>query len=211
MNEPLRVVCFGDSITGLRPREPYHHQFLKFSDLLGLMLEARLGMGSATVLNRGWAGQTSVEAHERLQGDLLDEKPDIAVVLLGGNDVGQLGAYHADTRASLLAIFSSLHESGIKTLALQYPLLVNPDSPETAWRHLIENNGLIAEIAAPLGIPVLDMEPVMQEAALHTPLASLVSLVDGVHSNFGGEMVYARAIFTRLDELGWLNLSDGRI
>ena len=44
---PFTVVCFGDSITGCRPGEPYRHQYLKWCDLLEMMLEARLGPGAA--------------------------------------------------------------------------------------------------------------------------------------------------------------------
>ena len=204
MIAPLRVVCFGDSITGPRPREPYRHQYLKFSDLLGLMLEARRGLGTVSVLNRGWAGQTAVEAVERLQQDVLEEAPDIAVVLLGGNDAERLGPRHPQTADSLTAIFSGLAGAGIKTLALQYHLLVNPDSPETAWRHLTANNSLIGEIASSLGIPTLNLGPIMEEAATGTPLAALVSAEDGVHLSPGGEMVYARVVFARLTKLGWV-------
>lgn len=204
MSKSLRVVCFGDSITGPRPREPYQHQYLKFSDLLGLMLEARRGLGTVTVLNRGWAGQTAVEARGRLEDDVLAEVPDIAVVLLGGNDAGRLGPRHSETRESLTAIFSGLREARIRTLALQYHLLVNPESPGTAWRHLTGNNGLIGETAAHLGTPTLDLGPVLEEAAADTPLAALVSPEDGVHLSPGGEVVCARAVFARLDALGWI-------
>jgi len=205
MIKPLRVVCFGDSITGPRPREPYHHLFLKFSDLLGLMLEARRGLGTVTVLNRGWAGQTSVEAYARFVGDVLDESPDIAIVLLGGNDAASLGPRHADTRNSLTAIFSGLHDASVQTLALQYPILVNPANPEKAWRHLTANNELIGELALQYGAEVLNMQNAMDEAATRIPLRELVSPEDGVHSAFGGEIVYARALFARLIELGWIH------
>ncbi|MGI4789353.1 MAG: SGNH/GDSL hydrolase family protein [Janthinobacterium lividum] len=198
-------MCFGDSITGPRPREPYQHQYLKFSDLLGLMLEARRGLGTVTTLNRGWAGQTAVEAEERVQEDVLSESPGIAVVLLGGNDAGALGPCHPKTRESLVKIFSALRDARIKTLALQYHLLVNPASPGVAWRHLVENNALIGEAAGCFGIPVLNMEIAMEKAAGDIPLAALVSLEDGVHLSPGGEIVYARAIFDRLNDLGWID------
>ena len=54
--DALTVVCFGDSITGYRPGIMYRHQYLKWSDLLELMIEARTGQSSVRVLNRGFAG-----------------------------------------------------------------------------------------------------------------------------------------------------------
>ena len=81
---PMRIVCLGDSITG----QPNLRAYLKWSFVLECMLEARIGEGKVTVLNRGIGGDTTGEALKRLQNDVLDEKPDIAIIMLGGNDAG---------------------------------------------------------------------------------------------------------------------------
>jgi len=200
---PLRIVCFGDSITGARPREDYCHAYLKYSDLLQLMIEARLGMGNAEVLNRGFAGQTSTEARERLQADILHEKPQIAVILIGGNDGSQPEISPAQSRENLHAIFAETQSAATRVLALQYHFLPG-EKADTAWHWLTKNNALIAEVARELAISTLDMLPVFQQAATRAPREELVNLEDGVHLNPGGEMVYARAIFSRLLELNWI-------
>ena len=64
-DRPFLVVCFGDSITGHLPGEPYRHLYLKWSDLLELMLEARLGLADCTrrviALSLGIIGVTAPE------------------------------------------------------------------------------------------------------------------------------------------------------
>jgi lysophospholipase L1-like esterase len=199
----LRIVCFGDSITGARPRENYRHAYLKYSDLLQLMLEARLGIGNAEVLNRGFAGQTSGQARLRLREDVLGEAPHIVIVLIGGNDGSHPEFSTAQTRENLHAIFVEAQNAGIRVLALQYHFLPGPDTSK-AWHWLVGNNELIVGVANDLMIPTLDMNPIFQKVAAHAPRNELVNAEDGVHLNPGGEMVYARAIFSRLDELKWI-------
>ncbi len=208
----LRVVCFGDSITGGVPRQPYLHHYIKYADLLELLLEGRLGLGRAAVLNRGMSGDRTYAvpsqglpgAVARLKGDVLDEAPDVCVVLICGNDAKGTPEDAARTRKNLETVFSGIKRAGIRCLALGYHVLPNPESPETAWTHLDDTNPMIREVAAAHGFAYLDMGPIMREAAKGRPLAELVDPVDGVHLRPGGEVVYARAIYARLDALGWL-------
>jgi lysophospholipase L1-like esterase len=209
----LKVVCFGDSITGFRPREQYLHSFIKYSDVLQAMLEAKLGLGRALVLNRGWAGDKtypdaaapSPGALARLKSDVLDERPHLATVLIGGNDQKDTPAQREVTRGNLQKLFAGLAAAGIRTLALQYHVLPNPQSPETAWGGLDDNNDLIEAAARAQKMPVLNMATAMQAALGTYRLAELVSLTDGVHLAPAGEIIYARAIFAELERLGWLS------
>ena len=54
------------------------------------------------------------------------------------------------------------------------------------------------------GAELLDLGPPLKTAARRHPRTELVNATDGIHLNPRGEMVYARAIFAKLDELGWL-------
>jgi hypothetical protein len=44
----------------------------------------------------------------------------------------------------------------------------------------------------------------MQRAATIQPLSELINPQDGLHLSPGGEIVYAREIFAKLCELGWI-------
>jgi len=209
----LKVVCFGDSITGNRPREAYLDKYIKWSDMLQLMLEARLGIGNTVVLNRGFAGDKSYSqpttqtpgAVTRLQADVLDEKPAIAVILIGGNDKKDTAEQKALTETNLNTIVKGCKDAGIKVLLLQYSVLPSPTKPEKTWFTLAGNNDIIAKTSVALDVPTLEMNPPMQEAAKVYPHDELANPVDGVHLAPRGEMVYARTVYTKIVDLGWAN------
>lgn len=200
--EPLRIVCFGDSITGPFPGTPYRHQYLKFADLLQLMLEARPELRGSIVFNRGLAGQTSAEACGRLQGDVLAERPDIAFVLLGANDL-RSPAEKAEVAQHLLAIVTELQAAHIKVLLGRY----HQEAPESAthwgavaWRELDE---VILRVAADRAVPTVSFAGAIREATLTSPEEPPVG-EDKVHLNPLGDLIYVRTLFRHLDELGWL-------
>lgn len=216
---PKKIICLGDSITG----QPNLKSYLKWSFVLECMCEARMGEGKVTVLNRGIGGDTTGGALQRLQGDVLDEKPDIVVILLGGNDVGAKRS-RTEVKSNLETIVRKCRAVGANVLLLQYHVLPNPEQPETAWIHLDDNNDLIAEVAAAEGVPVLDLAQPMQDAFKSSKVSELLSYKngvavwetrpvsqghlasskDGVHLNPGGELVFARTVFRKLQSLGWL-------
>jgi len=220
--KPLRIVCFGDSITGNRPREAYLDKYMKWTDLLGLMVEARTG-AKVESLNRGWAGdatyakpgQSMPGAVGRYKADIIDDKPDIAVILISGNDKKNTPEEQATTRANLEKIVSDTKAAGIKVLLLQYAVL-GPQNNATSqpnaatqpadktWYHLAGNNTLIAEIAKKFDVPTLALQPAFDEAAKTQPREALVNKVDGVHLSPYGEITTARAIFNKLVELQWI-------
>ena len=216
----MKILCLGDSITG----QPNLAGYLKWSFVLEAMCDAAKGPGRVQVVNRGIGGDTSAGALKRLQGDVLDERPDIVVILLGGNDAGQKRP-QADVKADLETIVRKVKGAGAMVLLLQYAVLPNPAQPETAWVHVDGNNVLIAEIAGAEQVPLLNMATAMGDALKNQqvselkgldeegvatwetrPLARqhLVSATDGVHLSPGGELVFARSIFEKLSRLGWL-------
>jgi len=69
------IIAFGDSLTlgvGASPGEDYVSE-----------LEDRLGI---TIINRGVSGDSTVDALERLEEDVLSSNPSAVIVFLGGND-----------------------------------------------------------------------------------------------------------------------------
>ena len=208
----LTVVIFGDSLTGHRPGESYQHTYLKYSDLLELMLEARRGLGTVRVVNAGWAGDATYAktgqgmpgAVGRLKKDVLDREPDVVVVLIGGNDRLASVADRTRTQKNLRTIAGGIRQSGAKLLMCQYPpSLPNPNNAAKAW-NLAKVNPLIATAARKAKAKLLDLGPAMVRAAKTRSRRFVANPVDGVHLQPRGEMVFARAIFHRLDTLGWI-------
>jgi len=215
----MKIVCLGDSITG----QPNLKSYIKWSFILECMFDASNGEGKVTVLNRGIGGDTSEGALKRLQGDVLDEKPAIVIILLGGNDAGEKRT-KANVQADLTSIVQKCKGVGAKVLLMQYAMIPNPNQPDTAWKHLDDNNGIIAGVAKSENVALLDLAVEMNQALKKQKVSELkgrengiatwetksisqeylVSPTDGVHLSPAGELVFARSLFKKLTSLEWL-------
>lgn len=213
--KPLRIVCFGDSLTGNRPGEVYLMHYVKYTDMLGLMLEARVGVGNVQIFNSGWAGDSTRPkpnekwpgARGRVQSDILDHNPDIAVILIGGNNRADTGEKRAQLKEDLTAIVTETQNAGIKVLMLLYPpAMPAEEHKDKGWFHLSEySNPVIREVAeAHEGVALLDLGPPLVAAAETQGRNLLFNDKDGVHLKPGAELVFARTIFAKLMELGWI-------
>ncbi|MEI6518848.1 MAG: SGNH/GDSL hydrolase family protein [bacterium] len=198
-DKQLKVLCIGDSITGWADLSKY----MKFSNVLELMIGVRVGFDAVTMTNKGIGGDTTQGVRERFHADVLQQQPDIVIMLIGGNDVAR-SFPQQQTRDNLNFMYSELKNANIRTLAMLYHVLPNPKNPATAWDTLDDNNQLIAETAKQYGIEILDMGSLMKDATKIYKYEELVNLNDGVHLNPGGELVFAKAIFNKLVELGWI-------
>ena len=70
------IVCFGDSLTRGAGAEPEQSYPAVLGGLLG-----------REVLNRGRDGETSEDALERVDADVLESAPSVVIITLGGNDM----------------------------------------------------------------------------------------------------------------------------
>ncbi|MCC5788921.1 MAG: SGNH/GDSL hydrolase family protein [Opitutales bacterium] len=209
----LRVVAFGDSITGDRPGIDYRHHYIKWSDVLQAMLEGQLGEGQAEVLNMGFAGDRTFAAGDRpgalnrVDSNILTQQPDIAVILIGGNNMGTRNRDREElleqTRDDLTKIVRQVKAAGINVLLLQYTEPKAEDMSQV-WTHLNEVNPIIAEVAEAEGVPTLELAPHFASAEEHVPLNALLNATDGVHLQPYGELVVARAVASKLNDLGWV-------
>ena len=166
----IHVLAYGDSLTtgyGLP-------QGLGFAPQLEDVLR-RNGV-PARVANGGVSGNTASQARARLQWTLdgLKEKPDLAIVALGGNDMLR-GLPARQTRADLDAIVAELRKRDIPVLVAG--MLAAPNlGPQFG----AEFNSIFPDVARRHGA---DLYPFF--LANVAGVRSL-NLADGVHPNFQG-------------------------
>ena len=166
----IHVLAFGDSLTtgyGLPQGQGFAPQL---EDTL-----RRNGV-AARVANGGVAGNTASQARARLQWTLdgLKEKPDLAIVALGGNDMLR-GLPARQTRADLDAIVAELRKRDIPVLVAG--MLAAPNlGPQFG----AEFNAIFPDVARRHGA---DLYPFF--LANVAGVRSL-NLADGVHPNFQG-------------------------
>src|SRR5689334_8235721 len=82
--EPVTIVCFGASTTGL-----YYHTGGRraWCDMLGLTLQKAYPLAKLKMVNAGVSGETTVDAIKRIQASVLANSPQLVVVEFLLNDV----------------------------------------------------------------------------------------------------------------------------
>lgn len=82
--EPVRIVCIGDSITGVY----YHSGSVRaYPEMLQIALQKLHPKANITVRNAGISGDTSKGGLARLEHDVLAHKPHLVTIMFGMNDL----------------------------------------------------------------------------------------------------------------------------
>ena len=103
------ILAFGDSLTAGYGADESKDYPSVLSELSG-----------RTVINAGVSGETTDQGLERLPGVLSQAKPDLLILLEGGNDI--LRSYDlAATKQNLGAMIELAHERGIQVVLLGVP------------------------------------------------------------------------------------------
>jgi acyl-CoA thioesterase-1 len=166
----VHVLALGDSLTagyGLPPGQGFVPQ-----------LEAMLRRNGvrAFVTNAGVSGDTAAQGRARLKWTLhgLREKPDLAIVALGANDMLR-GLPPSRTRADLDAIVTELKRRGIRVLIAG--MLA---APNLGRRYRDEYDPIFADLAREHGTALY---PFFLAGVAGNPS---LALPDRVHPNFQG-------------------------
>lgn len=112
------VVAFGDSLTSGVGASSVSESYI-----------AHLASSSGTtIINKGVGGNTTIKALARVQSDILDlnPKPEVAIILLGGNDFFK-GIPQEITKENLNKIVDLIQGAGIKVILLGISRLHFPD------------------------------------------------------------------------------------
>ena len=82
--EPLNIVCFGDSVTGV-----YYHTGSRraYTDMVGIALKKLYPESRLKMINAGISGHTTVNALSRIDRDVIKHSPSLVTVMFGLNDM----------------------------------------------------------------------------------------------------------------------------
>lgn len=182
MKKPLRIACFGDSLTegyGLAPDAA-------LPSVLQAMLQAE-GI-DATCLNFGISGETSEDGLHRIQ-DVINAKPDAAIVAFGANDCF-VGDSPQTVKANLSTIITQFKQHDIAVLLVGIAALTNGDeSYRTAFDPIFE------ELATTYSIPFM---PDILASYFHSPS---LKLMDEMHPNEQGVERIAQDMIPHVKQL----------
>jgi lysophospholipase L1-like esterase len=116
----LKIVCFGDSLTlgyqSPTPRFPFVENIP-----YGTYLQEWVGT-RGQVLVRAVCGETTQDMRGRLQRDMLEQRPHVAIILGGTNDLS-LGISPAAIMENLTFLYEQAQAHGILPVAVTVPSL----------------------------------------------------------------------------------------
>jgi acyl-CoA thioesterase I len=167
------VLAFGDSLTfgtGARPAESY-------PAVLGELIGRK-------VVNAGVPGEVTAEGKARLPGVLDEQRPDLMILCLGGNDFFR-NLDRKEAEANLREMVRTAKERGVEVLLVGVPRL--------GWG--LEVPDLYRKIAADTGIP-------LEEKSLKRILADSSLKSDPIHPNAAGYRPLAEALAGALRKAG---------
>lgn len=196
----VRLVCFGDSVTGL-----YYHTGGRrtYTDMLGIALE-RLHPGAKVKMhNAGISGHTTENALARIDRDVLAHEPDLVTVMFGLNDMVRVPV--ENYRANLVEIVSRCRAAGAEVvLATPNAVITTEARPvETLVRYC----DVVREVAAAEGVPLCDSFAGFEAMRERDPDAWRLSLSDEIHPNMAGHKVIAEQ-FARVIAGGEVSLDS---
>ncbi|MFA7174096.1 MAG: SGNH/GDSL hydrolase family protein [Kiritimatiellia bacterium] len=196
--EPVRVVCFGDSITGI-----YYHSGNRraWPEMLKIALNRLYPKADVTVVNAGISSQTTVHGLARMQKDVLDRKPHLVVIMFGMNDLAygtvtpeQDAARKVSFAGNLKTMVGKCRDAGAEVILCTQ----NPVYPEASPARLPQRLGEFAEIICRMGAelkgPVTDIYAEWSALKSADPHAWRLLMSETIHPSMAGHKRMAEQV-----------------
>lgn len=185
--EPTRIVCLGDSVTGV-----YYHTggHRAYTDMLGIALKRTFPKANLSMVNAGISGHTTINGLERLSRDVLQHQPTLVTVMFGLNDMVRvpLDQY----RANLVTIVRRCWETGAEVVLCTPNNVINDSGRPTAT--LRKYCEAIHSVGREMNVPVADCFARMEALEQQDPASWRMLLSDAIHPNMDGHKRMAEFI-----------------
>ena len=184
---PVRIVCFGDSVTGL-----YYHTGGRraYTDMIGIALRQTIPSANVTLINAGISGNTTREALGRIEQDVLAHRPTLVTVMFGLNDMTRVPL--AEYRENLQQIVDRCRSVGAEVL------LCTPNNVISTERRPVQSLEGYCDTVRDLGhsarVPVCDCYRELEEFRRRDGLAWRLLMSDEIHPNMAGHKRLAELI-----------------
>ena len=187
VDRPVRVVCFGDSVTGV-----YYHTGSRraYTAMLGLALEAAVPGTRVRAINAGISGHTTADGLSRIDKDVLAHKPDIVTVMFGLNDMVRVSP--ADYRKNLVTIVGRCRKIGAEVVLATPNNVI--DTPRRPTDRLVEYCDVVRSVGRDLDVPVCDCFRGYDAIRHHDRKDWRLLMSDQIHPNMDGHRRIARQL-----------------
>ena len=186
-NEPVRIVCIGDSITGV-----YYHSGGRraYSEMLQLALQQLYPQTKLSVYNAGISGDTTTGGLKRLDRDVLAHKPHLVTIMFGMNDL--VGTPVEVFKKNLREMIARCQKGGAEVVLCTQNSIV--ETPQRPCARLAEFTQAIRDVAKEETLVVADCFAAFE--AVHAADAAEWNLLlsDTIHPNMAGHKLFAETI-----------------
>ncbi|WP_254053955.1 GDSL-type esterase/lipase family protein [Singulisphaera sp. GP187] len=185
--KPVRVVCFGDSVTGV-----YYHTGGRraYTDMLRLALRRSCPTANLTMTNAGISGHTTRDALARIDRDVLSHKPTLVTVMFGLNDVARIPI--EEYRKNLDEIVARCQSAGVEVLLCTPNNVI--DTGDRPITKLLAYCDVVREVGRRLNVPVCDIYARGESQRNRDGRAWRLGMSDEIHPNMDGHKRIAESI-----------------
>lgn len=185
--DPVRIVAFGDSITGV-----YYHTGGRraWCDMLALALGRAYPKARLEMFNAGISGNSSAQGLARIDKDVLSRKPHLVVVMFGMNDVAR--AKREQFVSNLSTIVKRCRGAGAAVI-LSTPNSVY-NNPVRPTDRLADYAQAVREVARELHVPLADCYRAYEEVRTREPLAWKLLMSETIHPSLNGHKLFAEVM-----------------
>ncbi|WP_322278721.1 SGNH/GDSL hydrolase family protein [Prosthecobacter sp.] len=185
--EPIRIVCIGDSITGVY----YHTGGLRaYPEMLEIALHKIYPQAQVTMRNAGISGDTTKGALARLDRDVLAHKPHLVTVMFGMNDMVRTPL--AEFQSNLKEIIARCRQAGAEVLLCTQNSVVDTEARPSS--KLAEFTQAIRDVGKQESLGVVDCYAIYEAVRAKDKLEWSLLHSDEIHPNMDGHKVFASAI-----------------
>jgi lysophospholipase L1-like esterase len=185
--EPVRIVAFGDSITGV-----YYHTGGRraWCDLLGIALKRVYPQARLEMINAGISGNTSAAGLARMDRDVLARHPHLVVVMFGMNDAA--GAPIEQFAANLRTIIGRCRQARA-AVVLCTPNNVYPN-PRRPIERLAQFAQTVRDVAREQQVPLADCYRAYDDVLRRDPLTWALLMSETIHPSMNGHKLFAEVL-----------------
>ena len=182
---PVKIVGFGDSITGV-----YYHSGGRraWTEMLGLALQRVYPQAKITTINAGVSGGNTASGLARMDKDVLAHKPDLVVIMFGMNDVvaNTPEAYEGNLRTMV----AKCHEINAQVV-LCTPNWITESNGSRQLSKLAAYAEIVRKVATDLSVPLTDCFSIYEAVAMLDMRQYTLLMSDGIHPNMRGHKLFA--------------------
>lgn len=187
--EPVKIVCFGDSVTGV-----YYHTGGRraYADMLGLALGRAFpkAKDKLSMVNAGISGNTTASALARIDRDVLAQQPTLVTVMFGLNDMNALPL--EQYRANLTTIIEKCRAAGADALLCTPNNVIDTAGRPTA--RLEQYCEAMREVGRATQTPVCNCYAELQAFRQRDASRWRLLMSDAIHPNMDGHKRIAETI-----------------